>query len=303
MPTHPHAWKGDWGEQPGIGRRLLDAVEDRISLDIERARDVAGAIVDAVEHPAKLMKVGAMMRSLMDTVAFDSHSPLKRHAGRARRLSGIDLPFAEVRALKRSLGGCTIDVILTIMARAIGKWYSQHRIPGVEDLMTLVPINLRPPEKWTQNVDTGNVSTGILVPLPIRRRGILALHREIVARMEEKKKDPASQAVPALADLMSVLPRSLLNWLGESTFGRIDFIVTNVPGIPVARFLAGAEILAAYPFAPVAMQSPVSIALYGYREKLYVGITSDDAIMPDIERFQQDIVAAFEELKERASHE
>jgi WS/DGAT/MGAT family acyltransferase len=296
-----HAWKGTWGPPSGLVNRMIDAIEDRVSLDFERARDVAGMVVDAIEHPSKLSQVGTIMRSVMNTATFDSHSPLKHAAGRARRLSGLELPFEEVRALRRTLGGCTIDVILTIMARAMGKWYSQHRIPQVEELMTLVPVNLRPPEEWTEKVDVGNVSTGILLPLPIRRRGILELHREISKRMAEKKNDPTSKAAPALAELMSILPRQLINWLGESTFGMVDFIVTNVPGIQVPRFFAGTEIVAAYPFAPVAMQSPVSVALYGYREHLHVGITSDEAIMPDIGRFQNDIIAAFEELKTSAS--
>jgi len=300
-PAQAHAWKGDWGREPGIGRRLLDAVEDRIGLDLERAREVAVAVAGVIEHPSKLAGVGDMVRSVVNTAMFDSHSPLKKRAGRARRLTGLELPFEEVRALRRILGGCTIDVILTIMARAIGKWHTQHRIPDVEELMTLVPVNLRRPEEWTEKADVGNVSTGILVPLPIRKRGVLALHREITARMAEKKKDPASQAAPAMADVLSILPRGLYNWLGESTFGKIDFIVTNVPGILVPRFFAGAEIVSAYPFAPVAMHSPVSVALYGYREHLHIGITSDEAIMPDIERFQDDILAAFKELKERAS--
>lgn len=296
-PSPPvHAWKGEWGSQPGLVRRVMDAVEDRVALDLGRARNVAGAVADAIEHPARLADVGAVIRSLVQTATFDSHSPLKAGASRARRLSGVQLPFDEVRALKKTLGGCTMDVILTIMARAIGKWHTRHRIPEVDELMTLVPINLRPPAAWTENTDVGNLSTGILLPLPIRGRSILGLHREISRRMEEKKKDPASRAVPAMADLMSVLPRPVLNWLSESTFGKIDFIVTNVPGILVPRFFAGAEIVAAYPFAPVAMQSPVSVALYGYREHLHVGITSDDALMPDSERFQSDIVAAFEEI-------
>ena len=36
------------------------------------------------------------------------------------------------------------------------------------ELMTLVPVNLRKPEEWTEKAHVGNVATGILVPLPIR---------------------------------------------------------------------------------------------------------------------------------------
>jgi hypothetical protein len=220
--------------------------------------------------------------------------------GRSRRLSGLDLPFEEVRALKRSLGGSMIDVILTIMARAIGRWHAAHRILGVRELMTLVPVNLRKPGEWTENVYVGNVATGLLVALPIRMRGVMATFEEIHRRMEAKKADPAANAMPAISEWLSVLPRSLMTWAAEASFGNIDYIVTNVPGIPIPRYLAGAEIVAAYPFAPVAVGSPVSVALYGYRDRLFVGLDSDQTTMPDADAFASMIRASFEELRRAA---
>ena len=55
--------------------------------------------------------------------------------------------------------------------------------------------------------------------------------------------------------------------------------------------------MAAYPFAPVAMKSPVSVALYGYRDRLFVGLNSDDKLMPDIDAFKGMIQEAFEHLR------
>jgi diacylglycerol O-acyltransferase len=191
-----------------------------------------------------------------------------------------------------------IDVILTIMARGIGKWHTKHHLYNVPELMTLVPVNLRKPEEWADKANVGNVATGIMVPLPIRLRDPLATYREIHRRMEAKKADPASAASPMLAELLGVFPRQLVSWVAESTFGNIDFIVTNVPGILVPRYLAGAEIVAAYPFAPVAMKSPVSVALYGYRESLFIGLDSDETSMPDVDAFKTMIMRAFEELRD-----
>jgi diacylglycerol O-acyltransferase / wax synthase len=91
----------------------------------------------------------------------------------------------------------------------------------------------------------------------------------------------------------------------EASFGTVDFIVTNVPGIMVPRYLAGAEIAAAYPFAPVAVRSPVSIALYGYRDRLFIGINSDKTAMPDADAFEEMLRASFVELRDavdEASH-
>jgi WS/DGAT/MGAT family acyltransferase len=288
--------KGAWHE-PRVGERVIDALRDRIELDLERAGSAARVVVDAVQHPDRIRRALTALRSLAEVARFDSHSPLRDAAGRARRLSGLELPFAEVRAVKHALGGTMIDVILTIMVRAAGAWHRAHGL-GVEELMTLVPVNLRKPEEWTEKAHVGNVATGIMVALPIRLADPLATYRAVRERMEAKKADPASGAAPALAEAVSLLPRTLVSWLTEAAFfGNIDFIVTNVPGILVPRFLAGTEILAAYPFAPLAPRSPVSVALYGYREQLFVGLNSDEGVMTDLDRFKRLIRTAFEELQ------
>ena len=146
------AQKGRWPTERSLPARVIDALRDRMELDLGRAEAAARALVDGVQHPEQLRRAPQALRSIVETLRFDSHSPLKHKAGRARRLSGLDLPFEEVRALKHALGGSMIDVILTIMARAIGRWHAEHRISGVRELMTLVPVNLRKPGEWTENV-------------------------------------------------------------------------------------------------------------------------------------------------------
>jgi WS/DGAT/MGAT family acyltransferase len=292
----PRRGHGAWPEEPPAVSRIVEALRDRVDLGLERAAATARTVLDAIRHPDQFRSAITALRSIMEVARFDSHSPLKSAAGRARHLSGFALPFAEVRAVKHALGGTTIDVILTVMAGAMAAWHRAHRL-SVDELMTLVPVNLRRPEEWATQAHVGNVATGILVPLPIRLADPLATYREVHARMETKRADPASRASPLIAEALSVLPRSFATWLATTTFGTIDFIVTNVPGIPISRYLAGAEIADAYPFAPVALHSPVTVALYGYRQHLCIGLTSDERLMPDVERFQRMIRTAFADLQ------
>jgi hypothetical protein len=247
----------------------------------------------------------AALRSMADVMRFDSHSPLKEREafGRARRLTGVELPFDGVRHIRHALDGSMIDVILSIMARAIGRWHREHGFESVRELMTLVPVNLRRPEQWTEQAAVGNVATGLLVPLPIDLHNPLATFWEVRRRVQAAKADPAAGATPMLAEMLSVLGRRFVSWMGEATFGAVDFIVTNVPGILAARWLAGAEIVAAYPFAPVALKSPASIALYGYRDRLFIGIDADEAVMTDVDAFRSWIVEAFDELAAIAQDE
>jgi WS/DGAT/MGAT family acyltransferase len=295
--------KGPWGHTDGIVRRVADAIRDRVRLDLERAGDVARTLVETLRHPSRVSTAIAALRSMGDVLRFDSRSPLKaREAfGRARRLTGVELPFEEVRTVRRALGGSMIDVILSIMVRAMGRWHRENGLDGVEELMTLVPVNLRPPAQWTQQAMIGNVATGLLLPLPIAIDDPLETFSEVHRRVEVAKADPASGATPLLAELLSVFGRRVVGWIGEATFGAVDFIVTNVPGILATRWLAGAEIVAAYPFAPVALKSPASIALYGYRDSLFIGIDADETVMHDVDAFRASIVEAFEDLAAAAT--
>ena len=45
---------------------------------------------------------------------------------------------------------------------------------------------------------------------------------------------------------------------------------------------------------------PVSIACYGYRGRLYVGLDTDATSLPDIDEFRKLLVASFEEVMEAA---
>ena len=292
------AAKGAWAVTEGIGRRVTAALRDRVALDLERARTAADALAGTVMHPSRVPRALGALRSIVEAVRFDSHSPLKRRNafGRARRLAGLDLPFEDVRQMRRALEGTVIDVLLTVMARAIGQWYRAHGMEDVRELMTLVPVNLRRAEEWTEKAAVGNVATGLLIPLPIQMGHPLDAFRDVRQRVEAAKADPAAAATPILAELLSVLGRQFVTWMGEATFGAVDFIVTNVPGILATRYFAGAEITAAYPFAPVALKSPASVALYGYRDRLFIGIDADEAVMPDVESFERMIVEAFEDL-------
>jgi len=290
--------KGPWGHTPGLAHRVADALRDRAALDLQRARQAANVLLDTALHPSQVARALAAMRSFFDVLRFDSHSPLRRDGvcGRARRLDGFDLPFEDIRRIRRALGGSMIDVVLTIMAQAIGRWHEKHGLDQVQELMTLVPVNLRRPEEWTEQAATGNVATGLLVPLPIRLPRIRDTFVEVHRRVERAKADPAAGATPMLAQLLGTLGRRFITWAGEITFGAVDFIVTNVPGILAPRYLAGAEILAAYPFAPVALRSPASVALYGYRDRLFIGIDADETTMPDVDFFEDAIVDAFLDL-------
>lgn len=99
-----------------------------------------------------------------------------------------------------------------------------------------------------------------------------------------------------MAEVRAVLPRPLYRAFAYASSKPVDLIVTNVSGVPVTRSVAGAEITAAHPFAPVAPHCPVSIARYGYRDGLYVGLGADATALPDLDEFRALLARSFDEV-------
>jgi len=273
---------GAWPER-SLGVQLANAVRDRMSDEAKRMRAAGGLFIDLAREPRRILDAGRAVASLaQDMIRAQGGTPL-RHYGRARKLGGVAFPFAPLREARTRLGCRTIELLLTGVAGAMGEWYRQAGHADAETLLTAVPVNLRPPEARGLNSQVGNDINAMLMHLPIgerdpRRR--LDLVRDLV---ERKREHPAVGALPVFASALSFLPRPLHRAVSLASSGMIELIVTNVPGIPFTRFIAGAEIQSAYPIAPVMPHCPVSIALYGYRDHLYIGLDADATAMTELD--------------------
>jgi len=299
LPPPSRKPPGAWLET-SFATALARAVRDRIVQDRARAGAVAGALWQALREPASLVRAGRIVGGVAQEFGHQSESPL-HDFGRARRLTGLEVDFERLTGAKRALGGSIVDVTLTAVAGAVGAWHRAHGQEHVSELKTLVPINLRPRASQGFDAGVGNRATGIVVRLPLRIADPRARFHEIHRRVEELKAHPSVEFFPLVANLIAALPRPLYRAVAYRSSQAIDLIVTNVPGVPVVRYLAGAEIFAAYPFAPVTSHCPASIAFYGYRERLYVGLDTDATSLPDLDDFRRLLARSFEEVIDAAA--
>jgi WS/DGAT/MGAT family acyltransferase len=288
----PGAW-----EEEALGARLVRALGRRIEEDRERGRAVRRLAWTALTRPSSWLTAGRVVRGIVGDLGERIDSPLQGF-GPSRQLSGFALPFEPLREVRTALGGQMVDVMLTAVAGAVGAWHRAHGHADVSDVMTLVPINLRPRGEQGLQAGTGNRATGVMVPLPLRERDPVARFRVIHERVVDRKTRPLVEHLPAMAEVLAVLPRPLFRNLSRLSSGGVNLIVTNVPGIMQPRWIAGARVTAGYPFAPLGPRCPVSIALYGYDQQLYVGIDADRAAMPDLAEFEAMLRDGFAEVIE-----
>jgi WS/DGAT/MGAT family acyltransferase len=295
----PQDAPGAWQEEP-LSERLIGAVGRRLREDWERGRAVGRVAWTAATRPSSWRTGAEIVRGIVSDLGASTDSPL-RAFGPSRHLSGFEIPFEPLRKARAALGGQMIDLMLTAVAGAVASWHRAHGHEHVDEVMTLVPINLRPREEQGLTAGTGNRATGVMVRLPISESDPVSRFREVHARVADRKAQPLVDYLPSLSEVLAVLPRPLFRSLSRSSSQAVNLIVTNVPGIMMPRYVAGARITAGYPFAPLAPRCPVSIALYGYDQRLYIGIDADRTAMPDLGAFEQMLRSGFSEVIEAAA--
>jgi WS/DGAT/MGAT family acyltransferase len=293
-PLPPKDTPGTWPE-PSFTSLVGRALRERASDDLGRARAMGRALTDMVRHPARMIDLARGGAGLSGAFVNTSRAHLD-HYGRTRRLGGLAIPFAPLRGARKRLGGRTVELLLTGVAGAIGEW---HRSAGREDaetVLTTVPINLRARDDQGLDTDVGNRLTAIILHLPIAERDPRKRFEMIHELVAEHADHPALDVFPLFSHMLAVLPRRIHRAAVLASGSSMDLIVTNIPGVPVTRYIAGAEITAAYPIAPTVPHCPVSVALYGYRDQLFIGLDADGTAMPELGELSAMLERSFAEL-------
>jgi hypothetical protein len=160
----------------------------------------------------------------------------------------------------------------------------------------MVPMSLRAADDMSS---LGNHVGSINVALPVGEPDPLARLARIQSQTRAAKSDRRGAAYPFMMRALATMPGFAYRLLAQSVTGRINLVCTNVPGPAAPRYLAGARVEAIYPFAPVALGTPLSIALMSYGDVYGIGIDTDPAAIPDPELLHRFIAAAVDELEAR----
>jgi WS/DGAT/MGAT family acyltransferase len=288
--------------------RTMSIRSARLARDLVRnaatnGRAFLGASIRALIHPIDATTdvartVRGIRGMINDLSAPGIHDPLADPStGVGRRLDGMTLSLSRLRRIKDALGGVTLnDLILTALAGAVGR-YHNHRKLHVEALRCMVPMNLRQDH---QRNALGNHVGMFNVLLPVGEKDPIVRLERIRIQTCMAKSDRRGGAYPLLMQAIAFTPSIVFRLLAESITERINLICTNVPGPSQERYLAGAKIEAMYPFAPVAVGTPLSVALLSYGDVYGIGIDTDPAAIPDPELLHAYLEAAVNELEDRA---
>ena len=212
--------------------------------------------------------------------------------------TGIDrAPLADLRAAT----GCTVnDIFLTALTGGLRRYLLDRGEPlEAIVLRTIVPVSGR--RRAGSSIST-NETSAMFVNLPVDvadPAGQLAAVMQSTAEQKSKGVATGTDAVVRLADHIPapLLARASRRYVlaGQA---RVNVAATNVPGPREVRHLGGRRLLEFVPYIPVALDVRCTFALVSYADSLTIGITTDAAALPDMDRLVDAVGASLHELAE-----
>ncbi|MFA6575237.1 MAG: wax ester/triacylglycerol synthase domain-containing protein [Nocardioides sp.] len=213
-------------------------------------------------------------------------SPIMTQRRLIRRLGTHEVSLPALKSAGRIAGGTLNDAFMAGIAAGLRRYHSHHGVT-VGDLHVTMPLSIRGDEDPVG----GNRLTLMRFDLPV---GIVD-PAERIARIHESvaavRAEPSLPYTQAMAGALNLLPR----WYLASVLRHVDFLASDVPGIPVPVYLGGARVTMQYPFGPT-IGAGVNVTLMTYVDTCAMGINVDVGAIPDYDVFHECLVAGFEEV-------
>jgi WS/DGAT/MGAT family acyltransferase len=188
-----------------------------------------------------------------------------------RRLATIEVSLDALKKSAKSVGGTVNDAYLAAIAGGLRRYHERHGA-AVDSLRALMPINLRAGQdtNWGNRITLQRLIVPVGEPDPAAR--MRALHRVAMAAREE----PSLSVTEAIAGALNMLP---VGYVG-GILKHVDFVASNVPGVPVPVFFAGSKVTGMFAFGPT-IGASLNITLMSYDGTCDIGINIDTAAVPD----------------------
>ena len=159
--------------------------------------------------------------------------------------------------------------------------------PTAHDLRVTLPISIRTELDPVE----GNHITLQRFTVPVHLMDPADRIRAIRARCRAARDEPAIRHTNAIAGALNLLPPSVIGGMLK----HVDFLASNVPGFTFPVYLAGARVAGYFPFGPT-IGASLNVTLLSYDGTCCIGLTFDDAAVPDSDVLVHCVAEGFEEV-------
>ena len=226
--------------------------------------------------------VGQVVESLGGSIRPATKTPLNGEIGPHRRFDWLTMELADVKFVRKALGGSLNDVVLTVVTGAVRRFLERRQVrPADIDFKVMAPVSMRSEEQQGQ---LGNRISAWMIELPIAEADPTRQLEDIARKTGALKSSRGAVAAELLTQAMEWTPGTLLSMAGGNIGSLLPFnmVVTNVPGPQFPLYSLGAEMIESYPHVPLIDNLGLGIALMSYNGKLCWGFNADYDLIPDL---------------------
>jgi diacylglycerol O-acyltransferase len=245
--------------------------------------------VDGVRNPVRTLSSALSLAASVYRTVRPVNSPgstLMTRRTLRRQLDALDVPMPALREAAHRSGGALNDAFVAGVAGGLRRYHEKHGA-DVGALHLSMPINLRA----AGDAPGGNRITLMRFDIPVGLADPAARIRQIHERTERVRHEKSLPHTQVIAGFLNRMPR----WYIGSILRHVDFVASDVPGIPVPVSLAGANVLMQYAFGPT-IGSAVNVTLLTYVDTCAIGIDVDSGAIPDVKLFTECLRAGFDEV-------
>jgi diacylglycerol O-acyltransferase len=192
-----------------------------------------------------------------------------------RRLGVLEVPVEDLRRAGKVADGSINDAYLAAVVGGLTRYHAHHAV-NLEQIRITMPINLR------EDTDdpVGNQFTPARFAAPGDIEDPVERMKVLGRLAREWQAEPAIEFTDALAAALDLLPAPVTAAVFRGMLANVDMVCSNVPGIPTRAWIAGAELIREYPFAP-ASGAALSVTMMSHGDTACIGVSCDVAAVDD----------------------
>ena len=290
---------GDGGDP--VWRLILDPLTEVAEASIRIGGHLWGQYLGLRNEPAGIRDYAIVARTIAQEIGKlalmpnDSVTRFKGRAGTVKRVAWSEpLPLAEIKAVGRALACSVNDLLLAAVAGALRSYLlARGDTVDATEIRTMVPVNLRPAG---DSDELGNRFGLVALELPIAIDNPLTRLYTTRARMAALKGSYQALLTFSLLGAAGMAPRFVQDQILNLLTSKTTAVMTNVPGSPQARYLAGSHIDQEMVWVPQAGDIGMGVSILSYNGRVQFGLITDKNMVDDPEHIAEQFGEEFEKL-------
>jgi diacylglycerol O-acyltransferase / wax synthase len=293
-PDNPPVRPPKWAPRPEPTD--LDLLRDALHERMTSPREIVRGVRAALRGPRQVLRGLADTGKVLEVATAAPSTPFNVEIGPHRRLAFVRGDLEDFKRVKNEHGGTVNDVVLSVVAGALGN-YLRARGHDTDELKmrAMVPVSVRADE---EHGALGNRISAMMAPLPVSSQDPVERLRLVTETMGDLKGSGQAVGAELLTRLTDFAPPTIASQAARLQPAQrfFNLVVTNVPGPQFPLYLMGRRMSSIFPLVPLARRQALCVGIMSYDGQIDFGLVGDYDAMADLDSFALDLEGAMAEV-------